>query len=186
MLAGEIFGGDVALQVVPPEGAEDVAPAAVGQRRVAGRGRDHDHPRRLVDRGGGDRGLGAGVADDGDHPFRDEAPRERDRLRGIAVVVAEGQLHPLPEQAARGVDVVDRELRAVLPLLAVPGETPGHGRGRGDQDVGPGRRRGEERHRGEEDGSRPSHHGRLPCVFCSGSMRLLAGAATSMRALCPP
>ena len=69
---------------------------------------------------------------------------DRDRLLGIAGVVADLQDQLLAEHAAGGIDVLDRLLGALLHLLAERGVLAGHRTGGSDGDVGL-RRAGAER-----------------------------------------
>ena len=73
---------------------------------------------------------------DEDHAIADQFAGERHRLIGVAEVVAHDQLDSLAEDAARGVEIRDRQLGATLILLADPGVIAGHRAGRGNPDLG--------------------------------------------------
>jgi hypothetical protein len=69
-------------------------------------------------------------------PGVDHLVGHRDRLLGIAGVVADLEHQLLAEDAAGLVEVLDRHLGATLHLLAEGGILAGHGPGRGDHHVG--------------------------------------------------
>ena len=73
---------------------------------------------------------------DEDDAIADQLAGERHRLIGVAEVVADDQLDALPEHAALGVEILDRQLGAALKPLAGPGVDAGHRRGHADQDLG--------------------------------------------------
>ena len=59
---------------------------------------------------------------DKDHAIADQFAGQCHRLIGVAEVIADDQLDALPEHAALRVDIVDRQLRGALVLLAEPGK----------------------------------------------------------------
>ena len=69
------------------------------------------------------------MAGDEDHAVADQLAGQRHRLIGVAEVVADDQLDVLPEHAALGVQILDRQLGAALKPLAGPGVDAGHRRG---------------------------------------------------------
>jgi hypothetical protein len=77
----------------------------------------------------------AGYKDD---PVADQLVGHRRRLLGVAEVVAHADLDALAEDAALGVDVVDREPGGAQVLLAKPALRAGHRTGDADPDFGPG------------------------------------------------
>ena len=84
---------------------------------------------------------------------------DRDRLLGIAGVVADLEDQLLAEHAAGGIEVLHRLLGALLHLLAEDGVLAGHRTGGGDHDIGL-RRAGAQRdgRAGGQQGLRKSRH----------------------------
>ena len=77
---------------------------------------------------------------DEDHAIADQFASQCDRLIGIAEIIADDQLDVLPEHAAPGIEIRDRQLGAALMLLAEPSVRAGHRAGRADPDLGARRR----------------------------------------------
>src|SRR5262249_15407174 len=75
--------------------------------------------------GGGDRHAGIEMADDELHTVADELVGDRYAFLWIGAVVADEDLDLLPEDAAGGVDVLDRLFRAVLELGTEGGAAAG-------------------------------------------------------------
>ena len=73
---------------------------------------------------------------DEDGAVADQLAGQRHRLIGFAEVVADDQLDPLAEDAAPGVEILDRHLGGTLVLLAEPSVGAGHRAGDGDPDLG--------------------------------------------------
>ena len=82
------IGPQLALLVVAAAGAERVPQAALGDLRVGGRRRDHQHAVVGVDFRGGNGHAGVEVADDELDAVADELVGDRDALLGIGDVVA--------------------------------------------------------------------------------------------------
>src|SRR4029453_101112 len=120
-----VIARDRALLIVAPAGAEDVPHVALGDPRIGGRGRDLEDAVLLIDLGGRNRDAGIEMADDEFHAVADELIRTRAPSLRIGAIVAEENLDLLSENAARGVDVFDRLLDAVLELRPEGGTAAG-------------------------------------------------------------
>ena len=136
VVVDHVVGGEDALLVVAAAGAEDVVEALLGQLRVGRGGRDLQDALLVVDLRGRDRRAGAEVPGHEHHALVDHLVGDRDRLLGIAGVVADPEHELLAEHAAGLVEVLDRLLGALLHLLAEDRVLAGHRAGGGDHDVG--------------------------------------------------
>jgi hypothetical protein len=162
-MLGEVVGDHHALPVVPTVHAEHVRAAFLGQLRARRAWVDHKNPCLLVHFRGRDRGVRAPVPDDDGDAIADQLARERHRLIGIAVVVADDEFDFLAEHAALGVEVFDRDLGAALIPVAGPGVIAGHRAGQADPDVRRRSRRAECRDRDDADDEQSrADHGRPP------------------------
>ncbi len=128
-VVGDVLAGDAALLVVAAAGAEHVPQLALGDARVGRRRRDHQHAVLDVDLGRRHGDAGIEVADDEMHAFAEEIVGDRDALARIGDVVTDEQLDLLAVDAARGVDVGNGLLDAVLQLGAERRVRAGHGAG---------------------------------------------------------
>ena len=72
-----------------------------------------------------------------DHAVTHQFVGQRHRLVGIAEVVADDELDGLREDAALGVEILDRQLGPALILLAEPSVGAGHRAGHANPDLGP-------------------------------------------------
>ena len=124
-ILGNVIGGDRSLLVVAPAGAEDVPHVAFGDLGIGGRGRDHEHAVLLVDLGGRNGDAGIEVADDEFDAVADELVGDRHAFLRIGAIVTDVNLNFLSENAAGGVDVLDRLLHSVLELRAEGGAAAG-------------------------------------------------------------
>ena len=117
-LAEREFGPHLALLIVAAAGAEHIPQLAIGDLRIGRRGRDHQDAVVGVDFGGRNGHARIEGADDEFDPVADELVGDRHALLGVGGVVAffDGDL--LAENAALGVDVVDRLMHAVRQLRA--------------------------------------------------------------------
>ena len=118
--------GERALLVVAAADAEHVPHAALGDLRIGGGRRDHQHAVLLVDVGGRDGDAGIEVADHELHAVGHELVGGRHAFARIGAIVADGELDFLPENAALGIDVGDRLLDALPQLRAEGGGAAGH------------------------------------------------------------
>ena len=139
-MLGEVIGDLRPLPVVPAADAEHVRAAFVGQLRARRARADHQNPCLLVDLRGRDRGVGAQMPGDEDGAIARQLACERHRLIGVAGVVADDQLDALAQDAALGVEVLDRHPGGALVLLAEPAHRAGHRAGDRDPDLGLGGR----------------------------------------------
>ena len=137
--------------------AERVAPhivAALGEVRVRVGEAELHEAGALVDRRRRHRGRAREIADlDHDLRIADELLGDRDRLArvGLAVLELVGERAAL--DAAGAVDLVQREIEALLPLRAVLGVGPGQRAADADHDrVAGGLRRGERRPHDQGEG----------------------------------
>src|SRR5262249_53156887 len=128
-------GCDRALLVVAPTGAEDVPHVAFGDLGIGGRRRDHEHAVLLVDLGGRNGHAGIEVADDEFDAIADELVGDRDAFFRIGAVVADENLDFLSQNAAGGVDVLDRLLDSVLELRTEGGAAAGDRSGNAQLDL---------------------------------------------------
>ena len=76
------------------------------------------------------------MAGDEDDAIADQFAGERHSLIRVAEVVTHDELDALAEDAAPGIEVVDRQLDGALIALAGPGVVAGHRAGRGNPDLG--------------------------------------------------
>ncbi len=120
-----VIGRDRALLVVATAGAEDVPHVAFGDLGIGGRRRDLENAVLLIDLGGRHGDAGIEMADDEFHAVADEFVGDRDAFFGIGAIVADEELDFLSQNAAGGVDVLNRLLDAVLELCAEGGAAPG-------------------------------------------------------------
>jgi hypothetical protein len=134
-MLGQVVGDLGSLPVVAATDAEHVRAAFIGQLGADRAGSDHEDPGRFVDLRGRDRRVRAPVPGDEGGAVADQFAGQCHRLVGVAGVVAYDQLDLLAEDAAVGVKVCNRQLRAALILLAEPGVGAGHRARDGDPDV---------------------------------------------------
>ena len=97
-----------ALLVVAAADAEDVPHAALGDLRIGGGRRDHQHAVLLVHVGGRHGDAGVEVADHEFHAVGHELVGDRHAFARIGAIVADVELDFLAENAALGIDVRDR------------------------------------------------------------------------------
>jgi hypothetical protein len=121
-LALEFFpdqvAGDAALLVVAAADAEDVPHVALGDPRIGGSGRDHQHAILLIHVGGGNGHAGIEVTNDELHAVGYELIGDRDTFLRVRAVVAHRERDLLPQNASGGVDVFHRLLDSMLELRA--------------------------------------------------------------------
>ena len=118
-------------------------------------------------------------------PAARELVGDRDRLLRVAGVVADLQHQLLAEHAALGVDVGDRQLRAILQLLAEGGVLSGNRSDHGDRDglvffpAAAAGERGDSGQCHQQPGN--SLHGRLPSRFGAHSTPFGESASVRIR-----
>jgi hypothetical protein len=129
LLALEIFDDviarDRALLVVATAGAEDVPHVALGDLGIGGRRRNLEDAVLLIDLGGGNGDARVEMADDEFHAVADKLVGHRHAFLRVGAVVTDVELDLLSENAAGGVDILDRLLDAVLELRAEGGAAAG-------------------------------------------------------------
>src|SRR6185312_4753817 len=129
-LARDVGGDRRALLVVAAHGAEHRLHAALGERRVGRGARDHRDAGLRVDLGGGDRDAGVQVPDHRGDLRVDELLRHRGAGRRVRLVVlaVHHELDGLPaDREVLRIRLVDREMHAVLVVLAEMGDGAGEG-----------------------------------------------------------
>src|SRR5262249_43467864 len=135
----ELVGNDrpchAALLIVAAAGAEDVPHVAFGDLGIGGSRRDLKDAVLLVHLGGGHGDAGIEMAEDDFHAAADELVGDRSPFLRIGAIVADGKLILLSEDAAGGVDVLDRLLDAVLELRAEGGAAAGERAGDAELDL---------------------------------------------------
>ena len=135
-LAEREFGPQLALLVVAAAGAENVPQFSLGDLRVGGGGRDHQHAVVGIDFGGRDRHAGVEVADYQLDAVADELVRDRNALLGIGNVVALFDCDFLAVDATGLVEVLRSLSDALHQLRAERGVRPCDRTGDPDLDLG--------------------------------------------------
>src|SRR5262249_16605333 len=129
--------GHDALLVVAPAHTKYVPRAgAISDLGIGGGRRNHQHPVLKIDVGGRDSDAGVEVADDELHAVGGELVCDGHAFLGVSAVIPDAHHELLAQNAAGGIDILDRLLNAVLELGPEGGAAAGDRAAYGEFDLG--------------------------------------------------